>query len=182
MPPFFRRTGTSVHLRKCQRIWKHQSKIEQYYSSRIRRFWVRTGIQIQHPPGSVLGEKQSRIDQMVLEDFSNNGSYPPRQHVTRDRPCKAGSCLLGACFKLLLLHGFMLFEYMRNSLDGFCQHFLQQIEVRALQLTKRSSERTDYKLNCASYKVYECNLVFVGLCTQDEDIAISWWMFPWKGS
>ena len=32
----------------------------------------------------------------------------------------------------------------------------------------------NYKLNCASYKVYECNLVFVGLCTQDEDIAISW--------
>ena len=42
--------------------------------------------------------------------FLNNGSYPPRQHVTRDRPCKAGSCLLGACFKLLLLHGFMLFR------------------------------------------------------------------------
>ena len=135
---------------------------------------MRTGIQIQHPPGSVLGEKQSRIDEMYLKTFLNNRSYPPRQHVTRDRPCKAGSCLLGACFKLLLLHGFMLFEYMRNSLDGFCQHFLQQIEVRALQLTKRSSVRIDYKLNCASYKVYECNLVFVGLCTQDEDIAISW--------
>ena len=56
LAPFFRRAGTSVHPRKCQRIWKHQSKIEQYYSSRIRRFWVRTGIQIQHPPGSVLGE------------------------------------------------------------------------------------------------------------------------------
>ena len=69
-PLFSEGAGTSVHLRKCQRIWKHQSKIEQYYSSRMRRFWVRTGIQIQHPPGSVLGEKQSRIDQMVLEDFS----------------------------------------------------------------------------------------------------------------
>ena len=66
------------------------------------------------------------------------------------------------------------FEYMRNSLDGFCQHFLQQILLGALQLTIRSSVRIDYKLNCASYKVYECNLVFVGLCTQDEDIAISW--------
>ena len=69
-PLFSKGAGTSVHPRKCQRILKHQSKIEQYYSSRIRRFWVRTGIQIQHPPGSVLGEKQSRIDQMVLEDFS----------------------------------------------------------------------------------------------------------------
>ena len=70
MPPFFRRCG---HLRTPTQVsedFKHQSKIEQYYSSRIRRFWVRTGIQIQHPPGSVLGEKQSRIDQMVLEDFS----------------------------------------------------------------------------------------------------------------
>ena len=70
MPPFFRRCG---HLRTPTQVsedFKHQSKIEQYYSSRIRRFWVRTGIQIQHPPGSVLGEKQSQIDQMVLEDFS----------------------------------------------------------------------------------------------------------------
>ena len=69
-PLFSEGAGTSVHPRKCQRIWKHQSKIEQYYSSRIRRFWVRTGIQIQHPPGSVLGEKQSRKYQRYLKTFS----------------------------------------------------------------------------------------------------------------
>jgi len=108
LAPFFRRAGTSVHPRTCQRIWKHQSKIEQYYSSRIRRFWVRTGIQIQHPPGSVLGEKQSRIDEMYLKTFLNNGSYLLDSMWPGTN--KAGSCLLGACFKLLLLHGFMLFR------------------------------------------------------------------------
>ena len=113
---------------------------------------------------------------MYLKTFLNNGSYLLDSMWPGTN--KAGSCLLAACFKLLLLHGFLLFEYMRNSLDGFCQHFLQQILLRALQLTIRSSVRIDYKLNCASYKVYECNLVFVGLCTQDEDITISWWWLP----
>ena len=93
-PLFSEGAGTSVHPRKCQRIWKHQSKIEQYYFSRIRRFWVRTGIQIQYPPGSVLGEKQSRIDQMVLEDFSKimeaillDSMWPGTDPVKRVHAC-----------------------------------------------------------------------------------------------
>ena len=111
LAPFLRRAGTSVHPRKCQRIWKHQSKIEQYYSSRIRRFWVRTGIQIQHPPGSVLGEKQSRIDQIALEDFSKireaillDSMWPGTDPVKRVHACWGPALSFFYCTDLCYLN------------------------------------------------------------------------------
>ena len=110
-PLFSKGTGIPEHNAMFQRIKKHQSKTEQYYSSRIRRFWVRTGIQIQHPPGSVLGEKQSRIDQMVLEDFSKimeavllDSMWPGTDPVKRVHACWGPALSFFYCTDLCYLN------------------------------------------------------------------------------
>ena len=55
-----------------------------------------------------LGKGKDRVTKGTWWLFLNNGSYLLDSMWPGTN--KAGSCLLGACYKLLLLHGFMLFR------------------------------------------------------------------------
>jgi len=74
-------------------------------------------------------------------------SYPPRLHVTRDWTSKAGSCLLGARFKLLILLGFTVMWHLEILLNTPVNAITLQIFLRALQLTTK--------------EVYTCGLKFI---------------------
>ena len=63
---------------------------------------------------SNVGGKVSSLDCALEKGRSKDTSADPVKQV---------HVLLGACFKLPLLHGFRLFLYIRNSLEGFCQYY-----------------------------------------------------------
>ena len=66
-------------------------------------------------------------------------SYPPRLHVTRDCTSKAGSCLLGARFKLLILLGFTVIWHLEILLNTPVNAIILQFVVSSNILTPKVS-------------------------------------------
>ena len=126
-PLFSKGAGTSVHPRKCQRILKHQSKL----SNIILQEYRDSGCELEFKSSilQALYLEKSKVEStkwFKFEDFSKimeaillDSMWPGTDPVKWVHVCWGPALSFFYCTDLCY------FEYMRNSLDGFCQHFLQ---------------------------------------------------------
>ena len=106
-------------------------------------------------------------------------SYPPRLHVTRDCTSKAGSCLLGARFKLLLLLGFSVIWHLEILLNTPVNAITIQMFLRVLRIDEMEVYTFGLRF-LAQVQGKQVQKISV-ICIQDEDNATRGVCFSGRG-
>ena len=114
--PFSESTEPTMCVRGVTRLYKHQSNNSNSKNSfKLENTKQISGFNPSFHQHHLGGNKEE--GSKVLTFSLHIRSYPPQLNVTRDWTSKAGSCLLGARFKLLILLGFTVIWHLEILLN-----------------------------------------------------------------